>query len=264
MTARSKGLASEVSGVAYPMAEPGVMIFTAKVAKGGSAKEVEVAMTSIVESLGATPIAREEVDRWRASFFREFDLILTETAKAGVVLSEFAAMGDWRLLFLTRDRVKTTTVEDIGRVARAYLKRSNRTLGLFQPTKEPDRAPLPPVPDVAAMLKDYRGAPASAAGEAFVATVDNIESRTTRETLPVGLKLALLPKKTKGGQVRLALTVRFGSAADLEGKIAAAGMVPEMLLRGTRKHTFEQLKDKVGSAQGRGQLWPRGHLAEHG
>jgi zinc protease len=240
-----KGIASEVSGVAYPMAEPGVMLFTAKAAKNSSAKEIRDIMTGIIESLGSSTITKEEIDRWRAGFFREFDLIMTETAKAGVVLSEFAAMGDWRLLFLTRDRVKTTTAADIVRVAKAYLKPSNRTLGLFQPTKEPDRAPLPPVPDVAAMLKDYKGAPPSQAGEAFVATVDNIEKRTTREKLPGGLELALLPKKTKGGEVRLAMTVRFGSQADLKGKVAAADMLPQMLLRGTRKLSFEQLKDKL-------------------
>jgi zinc protease len=240
-----KGIASEVSGVAYPMAEPGVMVFSAKVGKSGSAKEVRDVMTTIVESLGTTPITKEELDRWRAGFFREFDLILTETAKTGVVLSEFAAMGDWRLLYLTRDRVKTTSTDDVARVARAFLKASNRTLGLFHPTKDANRAPLPPTPDVAGMLKDYKGATATESGEAFVATVENIEKRTTRTELPSGLKLALLPKKTKGGQVRLALTLRFGSEADLKGKVAAAGLLPEMLMRGTRKLSFEQLKDQL-------------------
>ena len=246
-----KGIASEVSGTAYPMAEPGVILFSAKAGKNGSPREIRDTMTSIIEAFGtsgSSPIRKEEIDRWRAGFNREFDLILTETAKTGVVLSEFAAMGDWRLLYLMRDRVKTTTAEDIARVAKAFLKPTNRTLGLFLPTKEADRAPLPPVPDVAGMLKDYKGSAASQAGnvgEAFVATVDNIEKRTAREELPGGLKLALLPKKTKGGQVRLALTVRFGNEADLKGKVEAASLLPEMLLRGTRKHSFEQLKDKL-------------------
>jgi zinc protease len=243
-----KGLASEVSGTAYPMAEPGVILFSAKAGKRGSPREMRDTMTAIVEAFGtsrSSPIRKEEIERWRAGFNREFDLILTETAKTGVMLSEFAAMGDWRLMYLMRDRVKTTTAEDIARVAKAYLKPTNRTLGIFQPTKEADRAPLPPVPDVAGMLKDYKGSAVSEAGEAFVATVDNIEKRTAREELPGGLKLALLPKKTKGGQVRLALTVRFGSEADLKGKVEAASLLPEMLLRGTRKHSFEQLKDKL-------------------
>ena len=240
-----KGLASEVSGNAYPMAEPGVTTFFAKLTKSGSPYQVSDIMTGIVESMGEKAIKTEEIDRWRAGFFREFDLILADTAKTGVVLSEFAAMGDWRLFFLMRDRVRTTTAEDVARVAKAYFKRSNRTLGLFIPTKQPARAPLPALPDVAAMLKDYKGEAADQAGEAFVATVDNIEKRTTRETLPSGTKLAMLPKKTKGGQVRLALTIRFGGEADLKDKVEAASMLPEMLLRGTRKRSYEALKDKL-------------------
>lgn len=240
-----KGLASEVGGNAYPMAEPGVMIVSAKAAKGASVDKIKAVMIDTIEKLGSATITKDEVERWRAGFFRDFDLILTETAKTGIALSEFAAMGDWRLLFLTRDRVKAATVEDIQRVAKSYLKQSNRTLGLFLPAKAPDRAPLATLPDVPGMLKGYKGTASTEAGEAFVATVENIEKRTTRKELPGGLKLALLPKKTKGGQVRLALTVRFGSADDLKGKVEAAALVPEMLVRGTRKHSFQELKDKL-------------------
>jgi zinc protease len=238
-----KGLSSEVTGNAYPMAEPGVMVFFAKVGKSGSVSQVQSTMIDVVESMKT--IKKDELERWRAGFFREFDLILADTAKTGVVLSEFAAMGDWRLFFLMRDRVKATTVEDVERFAKEYLKRSNRTLGQFIPTKDPDRAPLPGTPDVAAMLKDYQGQAVGEAGEAFVATVDNVEKRTSRETLPGGLKLAMLPKKTKGGQVRMVVTIRFGSEADLKGKVEVAAMLPELLLRGTRKLSFAQLKDKL-------------------
>jgi zinc protease len=254
-----KGIASEITGNAYPMAEPGVMVFFAKVGKSGSPSQVRDTMTGIIESLGEKPVTKEEIERWRAGFFREFDLILAETAKTGVVLSEFAAMGDWRLLFLMRDRVKSTTAEQITRVAKAYFKSSNRTLGLFLPTKQPDRSPLPAMPDVSAMLKDYKGTAAGEAGEAFVATIENIEQRAIRENLPSGLKLAMLPKKTKGGQVRLAMTIRFGTEADVKGKVEAATMLPEMLLRGTRRLSFEALKDKldllkaeVSASQGHG------------
>ena len=53
------------------------------------------------------------------------------------------------------------------RVAVEYLKPSNRTVGLFVPTAKPDRAEIPPSPDVAAILKDYKGEAAVAQGEAF-------------------------------------------------------------------------------------------------
>src|SRR5262249_48939821 len=106
-------------------------------------------------------------------------------------------------------------------------------------------APAPPRADVVAMMKDYKGGATVEQGEVFVATPDTIEQRTTRSELPMGLKLALLPKKTKGGAVRMLLTVRFGSEADLSGKVEAATLLPQMLMRGTRKHTFQQIKDQL-------------------
>ena len=56
-------------------------------------------------------------------------------------------MGDWRLIFHARDEVKRVTEADVVRVAKVYLKESNRTLGQFIPTKNPDRAEIPPAPD---------------------------------------------------------------------------------------------------------------------
>ena len=106
-------------------------------------------------------------------------------------------MGDWRLLFLHRDRLRQVSVADVQRVAAAYLKPANRTLALFVPTEKPDRSEIPGVPDVAAMLKDYKGGPAVVAGELFDPAPANIEKRTTRPEAGA-VKLALVPKRTRG------------------------------------------------------------------
>ncbi len=242
-----KGLATEVSGYIYPLAEPGVMILGAKVGTRGTPEKVREVMTTVVEGIAAskgTAITDDELERWRAKAAKEFELALTETATVGVSLSDWAAMGDWRLFFLTRDRAKTLTTADLKRVAGKFLKQSNRTVGLFLPTATPDRAALAELPDVAAMMKGFKGGAAVAAGETFAATIENVEKRTTRSELPGGLKLALLPKKTKGGAVKVALTLRYGREADLRGQVSASEIITQMLLRGTKKHTFQQLKDQ--------------------
>jgi zinc protease len=240
-----KGLASEVGGNVYPTAEPGVITLSAKVSADVPPEKVRDVMIRVVEGLAGSKVTKEEVERWRAGWMKDFDLGLTETARTGVLLSEYAAMGDWRLLFLSRDRVKAVTSLDVERVARAFLKPSNRTLGLFLPDKAPDRAPLAQAPDVEAMMKGYKGSAAVAEGEAFAATVENVEKRTTRSDLADGLKLALLPKKTKGGSVRMVLTLRFGSEPDVKGKTTVAAVLPNMLMRGTKKHSFQQIKDEL-------------------
>ncbi len=40
---------------------------------------------------------------------------------ASRVLSEWASLGDWRLLFLHRDRLKSVTVADVQRVATTFV-----------------------------------------------------------------------------------------------------------------------------------------------
>src|SRR5205807_5632845 len=119
--------------------------------------------------------------------------------QVSIVLSEAAATGDWRLLFLDRDRIRKVTPEDVARVAKAYLKPSNRTIGRFVPDPKPDRAEIPVTADASTMLKDYKGDAAIAEGEVFDPSPANIDARTVRVTLPNGMKLALLSKKTRRG-----------------------------------------------------------------
>jgi zinc protease len=64
-------------------------------------------------------------------------------------------------------------------------------------------------------------------------------------TLAGGMKLALLPKKTKGSAVRLLLTLHFGNEKELKGKVEASQLVAQMLARGTKKHSFQQIKDEL-------------------
>ncbi|HEY6147615.1 MAG TPA: insulinase family protein, partial [Thermoanaerobaculia bacterium] len=159
--------------------------------------------------------------------------------------------GDWRLFFLNRDRIRKVTPEAVARVATAYFKPSNRTIGEFRPTPKPDRAEVPPPPDVAAMLKDYKGDAAIAQGEAFDPTPANIDSRTTRSKLPNGMKLALLPKKTRGETVIANLTLRFGDEKSLMNTATAADLAADMLRRGTAKHTRQQINDEFDRLKAR-------------
>src|SRR5207244_1900494 len=124
-----------------------------------------------------------------------------------------------------------------------YLKTSNRTLGLFIPTPKPDRAEVPATPDIAAALKDYKGDAVLAAGEAFDPSPGNIESRTSR-TSAGGLKIAFLPKKTRGNIAVVSMTLRFGDEKSLMNRATAASLAGAMLTRGTAKHTRQQIKDE--------------------
>ena len=231
--------------------DPGFLMFQAQVRQDGSLDDAEKAMLETIDAIASKPITEEEVERAKTEMLKNIDLTLNSADRVGIELSEWIGAGDWRLFFLNRDRVKKLTAADVQRVALAYLKPSNRTIGRFYPTAKPERAEIPATPDVASLLKDYKGETAVAQGEAFDPSPANIESRTKRSQLPVGLEIALLPKKTRGATVVASMTLRFGDEKSLMGKSTAADLAADMLPRGTTKHTRQQLKDAFDKLKAR-------------
>ncbi len=238
------GKASNVYGGDQQQREAGYAYFGASLRKDMPLDAARTALIATLEGIAADPITDDEVERARTQLQNDIEMALTNPRELGIALSEFIAMGDWRLFFLYRDRLGEVKREDVQRVATQYLKTANRTLGIFVPTPQPDRAEIPPAPDVAALVKDYKGAAAVAAGEVFDPTPANIDARTIVRQLPGGMKLALLPKKTRGGTVVARLTLRWGDEQSKMGRSAACSLASAMLMRGTTKHTREQLRDE--------------------
>ena len=236
-------LAASISGGANPQHDPFLVELTSTVRDPKNVDKVEQIMLAAIEGLGASKIDDKEVERWRVAEEKEPELALANSQEIAVLLSEFVALGDWRTLFAYRDRIKQVTTADVQRMAKTYFKQSNRTLGRFIPTKDSDRAPLTETPDIAALVKGIDGGDVKEQGEVFAATLDNIEARTTRKELAGGIKAALLPKKTRGGKVRLSLRLHWGDEKSLQGKSTAASLMGLMMMRGTAKHSYQEIAD---------------------
>ncbi|MGH9835622.1 MAG: M16 family metallopeptidase [Blastocatellia bacterium] len=233
-----------VANLEFQTHDPGAALILTVVPKDVQLEATRDLVLQTIDDLAKNPPTAEEVDRARQKLLKGIELSLNSSDGIGLTMSEYAAMGDWRLYFLRRDRIRKVTPEDVKRVTAAYLKPSNRTVGLFVPTPNPDRAEIPPRPDVAAMLKDYKGEAAVAMGEEFDPSPANIDARAIRSTSPGGLKLAFVPKKTRGGKVNARLTLRFGNEKDLMNRSDAGSLAGGMLMRGTAKRTREQIQDE--------------------
>lgn len=259
------GLATQVWVRMQPMAEPGTIAFFAEVAGDKPMAPVREALVATVEGLGdpAHAPTDEEVARFKASSAKEFDLMMNDNQRAAIELTDWQSQGDWRLMFVHRDRVQALETARVTAAAAAYLRAENRTLGLFLPTKEPARAPEPGRPDVSKLVEGYAGKAAVATAETFESTVANIESHTTRKKVG-GVSLALLPKPTRGGAVKARLTLHFGSEADLVGRGEAEEMLPDLLMRGTAQHTYQQLKDELDRLKARVSFQNEGFVPRPG
>lgn len=243
--------ATRVFGLNFQQREPGTALFGAEVRQDASLDAARDTLIQTIESFSSQPPTREEVERARTALLKNVDLTLNNSERVGLELSEWMAMGDWRLFFIHRDRIRKVTPEDVQRVASQYFKPSNRTLGIFIPTQRPDRAEIPATPDVNSLVSNYHGDAAVAAGEAFDPSPANIESRTVRSAAPNGMKMALLSKKTRGQTVIATMTLRFGDAESLMNRATAAQITGQMLMRGTTKHTRQQLRDEFDRLKAR-------------
>lgn len=245
------GKAANVYSFEFQLRAPGLALFGAEVRQDASLDAARDALIATVEGLPQQPVTQAELERARTQLLKQIDLSLNASDRVGLALSEWLGMGDWRLFFLHRDRLRAVTLADVQRVATQYYKPSNRTVGLFVPTAAPDRAEIPPIPDIAAALRDYKGDAPKAAGEVFDPSPANIEARTLRFVTPGGLKVALVPKRTRGNAVVGSMTLRFGNEQNLLGRRSAGNWVPDMLMRGTQQRTREALMDEIDRLQAR-------------
>ena len=244
--------ASSTFGFGFQSKEPTFHIFGAQMRKEDSVDDAQNILVQTIETTATNAITAEEVERAKAKLLKNIELTLTASDQVGLSLSNYIAQGDWRLFFLNRDRVRKVNVDDVKRVAGSYLKQSNRTIGKFIPTEKTDRAEIPSINDdeILAMVKDYKGDAAIAAGEAFDPSPANIESRTKRINFG-GLKVALLPKENRGDSVIAAMTLRFGDEKSAMNRSTAASFAGQMLMRGTVKHTRQQIQDELDRLKAR-------------
>ncbi len=238
------GLAARVGVFGFQLREPGVLLAFAEVRMEGDLDLATLAMIETFETVADQPMTEEEVERAKTKLLKNIELGFNASDRIGMQLSEWSSMGDWRLIFLHRDRIRDVTVEDVQALATAYFKPANRTIGRFIPSPEPDRAEIPDLLDVAVMVAGYEGMTDVAEGEAFDPSVANIESRTTRTAFDNGFQVALLPKKTRGESVVARGRIHFGGESALMNKATAAQYAGGMLMRGTATKTRQEVEDE--------------------
>nr|WP_157360117.1 pitrilysin family protein [Caldimonas brevitalea] len=242
-------LAAAVFAFSQELADPGFSVYGIQLAPGQDLAKAQDAMLKTLEAVASQPVTEEELKRARLKWLKEWELAFSDPERVGVALSEAIAVGDWRVFFLTRDRVRKLTLEQVQRVAQSYLVSANRTLASYVPTEAPQRAPAPKRVDLAAMLQGYTGDTAVTQAEAFDATPANIEARTQRFSLKNGLQAAVLPKGTRGAVVTAQLSLRFGDEQSLKGRAVQGELVAAMLDKGTRQLSRQQLQDRLDELQ---------------
>ncbi|QKZ14110.1 M16 family metallopeptidase [Spirosoma sp. KUDC1026] len=251
--------ASQQYGYSFTTKDPGYVYFAAEMLKDKPLDDAKNALLNTLDSVAIVTPDKAEIDRAKAKLLKDVELSFKSAERVGLAMSEYIATGDWRLGFLYRDALEKVTPADVKRVASYYFKPSNRTVGLFIPEQAPDRVDVPQAPDVAAMVKNYKGRALVAQGEAFDPSPSNIEGRTRRVEQPNTLELALLPKSTRGNEVNARLTLRYGDEKSLMNKAAIASLTAAMLDKGTTTRSRQQIKDELDKLKAQVNVYGSGN-----
>jgi len=231
--------------IGYPLlgVDTGLHMIGAAVKKGEPIEPIQAEITRIVEDFYKNPPTAEEMERARKSFANSAELALNNHENIGLQLSEYIALGDWRLFFQGRDRAETVSADRVKDVAAKYYKRDNRTVGLFVPEDQPQRADIPVAPTVAEALKDFKPRQTTSTAEAFDPSQANIDKRSKRSDIG-DVKVVLLTKKNRGETVNFSMRFHTGDEKSLFGQQVNASFAAQMLMRGTTKFSRAQLKDE--------------------
>ena len=236
-------LATSASAFADNSHDPGLFSFSTEPADGKLDKVNDLLLKTLDE-IGNTAIKSEEIERAKIRAKRRTEQTLSNAAAMAQALSSASALGDWRLFFLQRDRIAAVSPEDVNRVAKTYFKKHNRTVGMFIPADAPQRLTIPAVTSLADMVKDYKGGTAGLAGESFDPTPENLDARTKRTEID-GIQVAMIPKKNRGETVAFSMTLHYGNEDSLNGLNTAAGMLPTLMMAGTKKMDRQALREKM-------------------
>jgi zinc protease len=127
------GLAAGVSGSLPAMLDPFLYDVTVTVRTGRTLGEVEAALDAEIDRIAREPIAAQELHTAIKQAKAQFAYSSESVTNQGFWLGYSSVVADtgWFESFL--DRLAAVTVDDVSRVAEAYLARRNRTVGHYLP-----------------------------------------------------------------------------------------------------------------------------------
>ncbi|MGN6531403.1 MAG: M16 family metallopeptidase [Ginsengibacter sp.] len=238
-------LATKVSGYSQNLHDPGFSYFQVDVPLDKNVDDAKMKLLTTADEIGGMKITEEDVQRAKNALIKNIENVNNNTISLAINLTENIGSGDWRLWFLNRDRIENLTVADVERVAKKYYKKSNRTYGVFIPDTAPDRTTVRETPDIAQLLKGYKGKEVAEQKENFENTITNIKKHIEYKTLPNGGKYALLEKPAKGDKVNATIVLRYGNKETLANKREIGALLAAMLKTGTTSRTKEQISDEL-------------------
>jgi zinc protease len=238
-------LATKEYGWSLSSYDPGFTYFGLSVPKDKSLDSAKAAFLAAADRLSTLTITQDDVDRAKNSLKKQVSDNQNNTLNFSIGLADVIGAGDWQLFYIYRDRLDQLTLADVQACLKKYYLTSNRTVGVFIPDKSAERVVVPERPDVAALVKGYKGRSTVAETGTFEATIPNIKKSTDYGSVPGGMQYALLKKPVKGDKVFANFIFKIGDEGSLTGKNSIPMLTAAMLRTGTTTRTKKDINDQL-------------------
>jgi predicted Zn-dependent peptidase len=146
---RGRQVANDVSASIDPRKYEGLFMVECTVKDGKEPAAVEQALYEELDKLKSEPVPAEELQKVKNAYKANAYRRLSSPFAVFMQLVRNDALGDWELINEAPERADAVTSADLQRVAKEYLTRENRTVGIFLRKEggapaDPELAALPP------------------------------------------------------------------------------------------------------------------------
>lgn len=244
---------SEAAVIVSESKDPSLALVLGVPAKGQGLADARAVLVDAMESGLSARLTEAEMAAAKQALEAFFERAMEQPQMVALMLTEPIAQGDWRLFFAHRDGYAAVTLADVQRVATAYLRSDNRTVGLYRPVAQPVGVDMPEPAGLQAQLAAIRPRQALAAGEALNGVPADLEARVTRLAPALGWRVAVLRKKQKGDAVQVSIVARHSSAQDVRNDFGW-DLLQAWVLEGTAAMSAEKLKEAMAALRANGQI----------
>ena len=225
--------------------EPGFVYINVSVPSDKDAEEVQQILRNVLDDVRNNPVTEEELERSRSILLKQMDEAFRKSDVLATYISEFIGAGDFRLGFIHRDRIESVSLEEVNAAASKYLIPTNRTVGRFIPTKNPERIEISHVTNLDSLVLPYVGKENKGKGEVFDVAYENIQQRLSSGELKNGIAYGVIEKDNRGQTVRLNFSLRNGDVNSLTNKGMIPSLTASMLNKGTASKSRQAIEDEL-------------------
>ncbi|MFZ4528973.1 MAG: M16 family metallopeptidase [Undibacterium curvum] len=222
------------------MRDSGLIYF---ITRQQSAKQIDDQSKLMQKAIDQFPqrlMSEQDLRFFKAQFAASYTHTLDDPEALAIRLSEYIALGDWRMFFVEKARIAALTAEQVQAAAKKYLKKNNRISGLLY--AEPNQpVEIPAAPDVNDILKQFKHVDEYAPVSGFDASYDNLMAQSQR--IKIGnIEVVLLPKPSRGQVVTVDLRLHWGNLQSLHEKKWVEYFTDQALLNGAGQYGKESLE----------------------